>query len=208
MKPFVILVSGGSASGKTTIVDEILNETKIKDCIIIKHDDYYKDQKDVPFEQRVLVNYDHPQSLDNDLLVDHLKSLISGESILKPIYSFSKYTRSDETELIEPKKVIIVEGILVLECEKLRELADLKIFVDSDDDTRLIRRIRRDIIERNRNLDSVIKQYLDTVKPMYHKYIRPSKRYADVIIMNDLKHIAAVKLVSGSIKNYIGEANE
>jgi uridine kinase len=207
-KPYIILVGGGSAGGKTTVVNEILSKLNNKDILTIKHDDYYKRRNDLTHEERKKLNYDHPNSLDNDLLLNHINCLINNEQVEKPIYDFVLNNRKDEYELITRKEIIIIEGILVLENEKLRDLADLKIFVDSDDDIRLIRRIKRDIEERGRLLDSIIKQYLTTVKPMYHKYIKPSKRYADIIILNDTKHNAAVDLVVGYIKNHLGEKHE
>ncbi|MDR2867333.1 MAG: uridine kinase [Acholeplasmatales bacterium] len=207
-KPYIILVAGGSAGGKTTVVAEILAKLSNKDILVIKHDDYYKRRDDLNHEERKKLNYDHPSSLDNELLLTHLQALINGFAVQKPIYDFVLNNRKEEYETITGKEVIIIEGILTLENEKLRELADLKIFVDSDDDTRLIRRIKRDIEERGRDLARVIEQYLKTVKPMYHKYIRPSKRYADIIILNDIKHQAAVELVAGHIKNHLGEQHE
>lgn len=200
----LILVAGGSASGKSTVVEEILTKSGLNDVAIIKHDDYYKNQDHLTMEERLKVNYDHPHAFDNELLVAHLNSLLSGESILKPTYNFLTYTRNKEKELLLPKKVIIVEGLLVLENEDLRELADIKLFVELDDDTRFIRRLLRDIKERGRTLESVVSQYLETVKPMYHRFIRPTKRYADVIIPNDRTHSIAVDIIVAKIKEIIG----
>lgn len=200
----LILVAGGSASGKSTVVEEILTKSGLNDVAIIKHDDYYKNQDHLTMEERLKVNYDHPHAFDNELLVAHLNSLLSGESILKPTYNFLTYTRNKEKELLLPKKVIIVEGLLVLENEDLRELADIKLFVELDDDTRFIRRLLRDIKERGRSLESVVSQYLETVKPMYHRFIRPTKRYADVIIPNDRTHSIAVDIIVAKIKEIIG----
>ncbi|AUD65649.1 uridine kinase [Tenericutes bacterium MZ-XQ] len=204
-KPLVILVSGGSASGKSTVVKEILNKAGLNDVIIINHDDYYLDQSHLPLEERFKTNYDHPRSLDNDLLYHHLKKLIHFEPIDKPTYDFVNHTRSERIEHIEPKKVIIVEGILILENSRIRELSDINLFVELDDDTRFIRRMLRDMNERGRTLDNIISQYQTTVKPMFHKYIKPTKRYADVIIPNDTKHDIAVDLIVTKIKQILGD---
>jgi len=204
-KPLVILVSGGSASGKSTVVQEILNKAGLDDVIIINHDDYYLDQSHLPLEERFKTNYDHPRSLDNDLLYRHLKKLILFEPIDKPTYDFVNHTRSERIEHIEPKRIIIVEGILILENSKIRELSDMNLFVELDDDTRFIRRMLRDMNERGRTLDNIISQYQTTVKPMFHKYIKPTKRYADVIIPNDTKHDIAVDLIVTKIKQILGD---
>jgi uridine kinase len=205
MKPVIIAVAGGSASGKTTVVNEILSKLDLKSVAIIKHDDYYKDQKDMSIEARYKVNYDHPLSLDNDLLVSHIETLLKGENILKPTYDFEAYTRSALTECVEPKKVIILEGILILTDERIRKLSDIKLFVELDDDTRFIRRLQRDIKERGRSVESVIDQYLNTVKPMHHKYVKPTKRHADVIIPNDYNHDVAVDIIVSKIKMILGD---
>lgn len=205
MKPLLILVAGGSASGKSTVVREILEKAGLEEVLIIKHDDYYLDQGDLPLEARYLTNYDHPSSLDNRLLYLHLQALLNGESIEKPTYDFVMHTRSKVIEHVEPKPIIIVEGILILENEKIRDLSDMNLFVELDDDTRFIRRMLRDMKERGRSLESIISQYENTVKPMYHKHIKPTKRYADVIIPNDRKHDIAVDLIVTKIKQIIGE---
>jgi uridine kinase len=150
-------------------------------------------------EERRIINYDHPSSLDNDLLLTHLETLLAGKSIQKPIYDFVNNTRSDTSELVEPRPIIIIEGILVLHDKRIRDLSTMNIFVELDDDTRFIRRLTRDIKERGRTMETVIEQYLSTVKPMYHSYIKPTKRYADVIIPNDHKHDIAVDLVATKI---------
>lgn len=204
-KPLVILVAGGSASGKSTVVKEILDKAGLDDVIIINHDDYYLDQAHLPLEERYLTNYDHPRSLDNELLYQHLNNLIHFKAINKPVYDFVKFTRSDQVEHIEPKKIIIVEGILILENAKIRELSDISLYVELDDDTRFIRRMLRDLKERGRSLESIISQYQKTVKPMFHKYIKPTKRYADVLIPNDTKHDIAVDLIVTKIKQNLGD---
>lgn len=204
-KTFLFLVAGGSASGKSTVVQEILEKAGLEDVLIIKHDDYYNDQSEMTQEERYAINYDHPDSLDNELLYEHLSKLLKGETVLKPTYDFVLHNRSDVVEEIHPKPIIIVEGILVLENEKIRNLSSLNLFVELDDDTRFIRRLLRDINERGRTLESVIKQYQKTVKPMFHKYIKPTKRHADVIIPNERQHDNAVDLIVARIKEIIGQ---
>jgi uridine kinase len=204
VKPLVILVAGGSASGKSTVVEEILKKASLEDVIIIRHDDYYLDQKEMPFEKRLQVNYDHPDALDNELLLSHLKSLIQGETIEKPIYDFVNYTRSDKTETIEPKRVIIVEGILILADANVRKLSGLNLYVELDDDTRFIRRMLRDKNERGRSIESIVDHYQTTVKPMFYEFVKPSKRHAHVIIPNDHKHDIAVDLIASKIKTVLG----
>jgi uridine kinase len=199
MNPLLFLVSGGSASGKTTVVREILKKTRPGNVLKINHDDYYHNQDHLSMEERRIINYDHPSSLDNDLLLTHLETLLAGKSIQKPVYDFVNNTRSDTSELVEPRPIIIIEGILVLHDKRIRDLSTMNIFVELDDDTRFIRRLTRDIKERGRTMETVIEQYLSTVKPMYHSYIKPTKRYADVIIPNDHKHDIAVDLVATKI---------
>lgn len=198
-KPVIIAVAGGSSSGKTTVVNKILDHLKDYNIVVIRHDDYYKDQSEMTLEERLLVNYDHPFSLDNDLFYEHISALIEGKSINKPTYDFVTYNRAKETELIEPAKIIILEGILVLEDERIRDLADIKLFVEADEDLRFIRRLKRDLVERGRSMDSVINHYLETVKPMHYAFVKPTKRYADIIIPNDYQHDVAVDLISAKI---------
>lgn len=205
MKPVIIAVGGGSGSGKTTVVNEIIQKLNKDDLVVIKHDDYYKKQSHLSLEERYNINYDHPASLDNELFISDIKKLIKGESISKPIYDFVLHDRSDKTEIVEPKKVIILEGILILEDKCIRDLSDIKLFVSLDDDLRFIRRLSRDIEERGRSLDSVVKQYLKTVKPMYHRFVEPTKRYADVIIPNNNRHDVAVDVIAAKIKSIKGE---
>ncbi len=204
-KPLLILVSGGSASGKSTVVQEILEKAGLEDVLIIKHDDYYLDQTSLPLEQRYQMNYDHPSSLDNELLFQHLLQLMGHKTINKPVYDFVMNTRSGNTEKIKSKPIIIIEGILILENKRIRELAGISLFVELDDDTRFIRRMLRDMKERGRTLESIIAQYEKTVKPMFHRYIKPTKRYADVIIPNDRKHDIAVDLIVTKIKQILGD---
>ena len=205
MKPILIVIAGGSASGKTTVVNKIINELNSKNVTVIKHDDYYKDLSHLPIEERAKVNFAHPHSLDSNLFVSQLKALLDGKSIEKPTYDFVCHNRSKVTETINPTKVIVTEGILVLEDERVRDLADIKIFVESDDDIRFIRRLVRDTKERGRSIDSVINQYLNTVKPMYYAFVKPTKRYADIIIPNDNTHDVAVNCIVRMIKDMLGE---
>ena len=203
MKPLIIAIAGGTASGKSTVVKEIVESFKSVDISVICHDDYYKDQSHLTMEQRLQTNYDHPSSLDNELLVSHLKSLINGKRINMPQYDFVCHNRKKETVEVSPTKVIILEGILVLEERKIRECADVKIFVSCDEDIRFIRRLKRDIEERGRTLDNVINQYLTTVKPMFNKYVSPSSKHADIIIPNDKKHDVAVEFLIAKIKDIL-----
>lgn len=203
-KPFLILVAGGSASGKSTVVKNILKKAGLKDVLNINQDDYYNDQSHMTMEERYVVNYDHPDAIDFDFLYNDITRLLHGETIEKPLYDYKNYTRSDKTETISPKPIIIVEGILVLVDERLRNLADIKLFVESDDDIRFIRRLKRDIEERGRSIDSVINQYLKTVKPMHYQFVKPTKRYADMIIPNDFEHRVAVNVIVGMLKQMMG----
>lgn len=206
MKPILICVAGGSASGKTTVVEEIRRTIK-DDAVFIKHDDYYKCQDHLTPEERKKTNYDHPDALENSLLVEDLKELLNGNPINKPIYDFVTQTRLKETEYVEPKPVIILEGILVLEDERIRDLASIKVFVNCDDDLRFIRRLKRDTEERGRSVESIINQYMNTVRPMYHLFVRPTIRYADIIIPNDRQHTIGTQLLIRNIKALISENN-
>ncbi len=208
MKTLLIIVAGGTASGKSTVVEKIHQRLKSKDVQVIKFDDYYKDLSNLTMEERIKVNFDHPDSLDNDLMYEQLKSLLDGNTIEKPLYDFKTHTRKSETELIKPSKVVIVEGILSLYDKRIRDLANIRIFVESDDDIRFIRRLKRDMNERGRTLDSVIDQYLTTVKPMYYEFIKPTKRYADIIIPNDKDHEVAVDIVMAKVKEIINKKEE
>lgn len=205
MKSVIIAVGGGSASGKTTVVNEIIEKLNQEDLVVIKHDDYYKKQSHLSLDERYQINYDHPDSMDNDLFISDIKKLIKSEKIFKPTYDFVLHDRSEKVEVVYPKKVIILEGILILEDRRIRDLSDIKLFVELDDDLRFIRRLQRDIEERGRSLESVVKQYLKTVKPMYHRFIEPTKRYADVIIPNNTHHDVAVDVIAAKIKSIKGE---
>ena len=182
MKPFVIGVAGGSGSGKTTVVRSIVQSLGDAQVSLLEQDRYYRDRGDLRLEERAALNYDHPDSLENDLLVRHVNDLKRGAPVQVPVYDFARHAREADTELVEPRRAIIVEGILIFADPELRKLMDVKVFVDADGDTRLIRRLQRDISERGRTLASVIDQYLGTVKPMHLEFVEPSKRYADIII--------------------------
>lgn len=202
-KPVIIAVAGGSASGKTTVVNKIIDEFDKENVTVIKHDDYYKDQTHMTMEERYKVNYDHPLSLDNDLMFEQILDLIKGRNITKPTYDFEKHNRSDITQELSPTDIVILEGILIMEDERIRDLCDIKLFVEADDDLRFIRRLQRDMAERGRSLDSVVNQYLNTVKPMHYAFVKPTKRYADIIIPNDKDHDVAVDIIITKIKSII-----
>ena len=205
MKNSIIIgIAGGSASGKTSISRQVYEFFKgSHTTCIIKQDDYYKDQSHLSFEERVKTNYDHPNAFDTELLVKQLKDLLDWKTIEKPIYDYTEHTRSSEVEKVEPKEVIILEGILVLNDPALRDLMDIKIFVDTDDDIRIIRRIQRDIEERGRSLQSVIDQYKSTVKPMYHQFIEPTKRYADIIVPEGGENQVAIDLLVTKVRDIL-----
>lgn len=202
-KPVVIGVAGGSGSGKTSVTKAIYESFKGHSITMIQQDYYYKDQSDLPFEERLKTNYDHPLAFDNDLLIEHLEKLLRYEPIEKPVYDYSLHTRSEEVIEVEPKDVIILEGILVLEDERLRNLMDIKLFVDTDADIRIIRRMSRDIKERGRTLDSVIEQYTNVVRPMHNQFIEPTKRYADVIIPEGGQNHVAIDLMVTKIQTIL-----
>lgn len=204
-RSILIGIAGGTASGKTTVTQKIVDyfENYSDHVLVIRHDDYYKDQSDLTVEERVMTNYDHPNSLDNELLFNHLKDLLKGKAINKPVYDFTVHNRSKDCEQIEPTDIIILEGILVLEDNKLRDLMDIKLYVDTDDDIRFIRRLLRDTNERGRTIDSVVKQYTETVKPMHNQFIEPSKRFADIIIPEGGSNTVAIDIIITKIKSVI-----
>jgi uridine kinase len=202
-KPVVIGVAGGSGSGKTSVTKSIYEHFKGHSILMIEQDYYYKDQSQLPYEQRLNTNYDHPLAFDNDLLIDHLKTLLNHHSIEKPVYDYKLHTRSEDVIFVEPKDVIILEGILILEDERLRNLMDIKLFVDTDADIRIIRRILRDIKERGRSIDSVIEQYISVVRPMHNQFIEPTKRYADIIIPEGGQNHVAIDLMVTKIQTIL-----
>lgn len=181
-RPIVFGVAGGTASGKTTVAKAVLDAVGASDVAYLPHDAYYSDRSDLPLEERAKLNYDHPDSLESKLLVKHIKDLLLGVPVHVPVYDFTTHRRTDKTVLVEPSPIILVDGILIFTKRKLRDLMDIKVYVDTDSDVRFIRRLQRDMMERGRSLDSVVEQYMNTVRPMHLKFVEPSKRYADVII--------------------------
>lgn len=203
-KPIIIGIAGGSGSGKTTIAHEIAHEVNDDDRIMIMtQDSYYKDNTGIPMAARMKINYDHPDAFDMSLLVAQLNQLIHRKAIEMPVYDFTAHTRSHETIHVEPADIIILEGILVLSAEDLRQLMDIKLYVDTDDDIRFIRRLERDIKERGRSLGSVIQQYLSTVKPMYHQFIEPTKRYADIIVPEGGENNVAIDMLTTKVRSIL-----
>ena len=198
----VIGIAGGSGSGKTTLAKNI-SEYFADRISILRHDDYYKSQDSIPMEERVKTNYDHPHAFDTELLISHLDALRRGEDVDSPIYDYSIHTRSKETRHVKASSVILLEGILILENEDVRDRLDMKIFVDTDADVRIVRRILRDVQSRGRSLDSVTKQYLTTVKPMHEAFVEPSKRYADIIIPEGGKNPVACGTIIDRIERHL-----
>ena len=203
-QPLIIGVAGGSGSGKTTIAASVVEIVGPQHVALVPHDAYYRDQSALSLEERALINYDHPDSLETELLAEHLKRLRAGESVDRPVYDFSTHTRSEETVAVNPESVILVEGILVLAEPTLRDLMDLRVYVDTDADLRLLRRLRRDIVERQRSADSVLEQYEATVRPMHIQFVEPSKRFADIIVPEGYNP-SAVGTVSSMIRHYLAE---
>jgi uridine kinase len=199
--PVVIGVAGGSGSGKTTVVRRIVESLGPDEVVVLDHDRYYRDRTDLRLEERAALNYDHPDSLETDLLVHHVRELKAGKAVEVPTYDFARYARRSDTQHHEPRRVIIVEGILIYSDAALRELMDVKLFVDADADTRFIRRLQRDVAERGRTMESVIDQYLGTVKPMHFEFVEPTKRYADLIIPIGGHNTVAVDLMLSLVRS-------
>ena len=197
----VIGVAGGSGSGKTTVVRRIVESLGDERVSVLEHDRYYRDRSDLRLEERAAMNYDHPDSLETDLLVRHLEVLRTGQPVEIPTYDFTRYARRSATETVHPRAAIIVEGILIFTDPALRALMDVKVFVDTDDDTRFIRRLRRDVAERGRTMDSVIEQYQTTVKPMHLEFVEPSKRYADIIVPRGGHNEVAIDMLLTMIRS-------
>ena len=200
-KILVIGVAGGSGSGKTKVVRRIVESIGDSQVIVLEHDRYYRDRNDLRLEERAALNYDHPDSLETDLLVRHVEALRAGDSVDVPMYDFARYAREETTERVGPRRAVIVEGILIYTDAALRRLMDVKVFVDTDDDTRFIRRLQRDISERGRTVQSVIDQYLSTVKPMHLEFVEPSKRYADIIIPQGGHNAVAIDMLMTLIRS-------
>ncbi|HFI0462946.1 TPA: uridine kinase [Streptococcus suis] len=202
-RPIIIGVTGASGSGKSSVSERLLEIFSLSSVMVLEQDFYYKDQAHLPFEERLKTNYDHPFAFDNDLFIDHLQQLIAGQTIEKPVYDYAQHTRSDQVIIQESRDVIIVEGILILDDKRVRDLLDIKIYVDTDADICLARRIRRDIEERGRTIDSVIGQYVSVVKPMFHQFIEPTKRYADIIIPEGGYNQVAIDLLATKVRSIL-----
>jgi uridine kinase len=200
----IVGVAGGSGSGKTTVVRRIVESLGPNEVTVLDHDRYYRDRNDLRLEERAALNYDHPDALETDLLVRHVRELKSGRSVEVPRYDFTRHARLPETERFAPRRAVIVEGILVFTSAELRQLMDIKVFVDTDSDTRFIRRLMRDVADRGRTMDSVIEQYQSTVKPMHLEFVEPSKRYADVIIPVGGQNTVAVDLLLTLLRSVAG----
>lgn len=203
--PLIIGVAGGSGSGKTTVSRRIQEAVNVRHIAYIQHDNYYRDQSDMPLEARARTNYDHPDSLETSLLVRHLEQLKAGQPVEMPLYDFTHHTRCDHTEHVEPSPILLVEGILIFVEKELRELMDIRIFVDTDADVRFIRRLRRDMGERQRSLDSVVQQYMGTVRPMHLEFVEPSKRYADIIVPRGGDNRVAMEMIVSRIQTWLNE---
>lgn len=199
----IIGIAGGTGSGKTTVVHQIMNELPLTEVGIISQDSYYKETHDLSYEERTKINFDHPRAIDFELLVQHLKDLKEGKAIDQPVYSFVQHNRTGDTIHTLPRKVMIVEGILILTNPQLREMFDIKIYVHADSDERLIRRLRRDIAERGRDMEEVLNRYQNTLKPMHEQFIEPTKAYADIIIPNDKYNTVAIDVVRAVINQRI-----
>ncbi len=204
-KPLVFGVAGGTASGKTTAARAILDAVGASQVAYLPHDAYYKDQPHLSLAERAALNYDHPNSLETKLLIKHIKRLLKGQAVHVPVYDFTRHRRTEEAVLVEPAPIILVDGILIFTKRKLRELMDIKVFVDTPPDIRFIRRLERDMHERGRSLDSVVRQYLETVRPMHIKFVEPSKQFADVIIPNGGLNRVAMAMVVSRLRELLAE---
>ena len=204
MDRIVIGIAGGTGSGKTTVAKKIYSAFA-KDAVILSHDYYYKQHDELTYEQRCTLNYDHPDSLDTDLLIEHVKLLKQGQSIMHPTYNFSEHCRNQELQQMDSAKIIIVEGILIFTSQELCDLCDVKLFVDTDADVRFIRRLSRDVKKRGRSLDSVINQYMGTVKPMHEQFVEPSKRKADLIIPEGGHNAIAISMINDAIRKQLSQ---
>lgn len=204
-KILVIGIAGGSGSGKTTLMKRLVEQFG-DDVTVVSHDNYYRRHDELTYEERCRINYDEPAAFETDLMADHLDRLRQGQAIDCPVYDYTAHNRSDETIRIEPRKVIIVEGIMIFENEALRDLMDIRIFVDTDADIRLCRRIKRDVNKRGRTLESVLTQYQQTVKPMHEQYVEPSKKYANLVVPEGGKNIVALEMITDRIRRHLNEA--
>lgn len=207
MKTLTIGIAGGTGSGKTTITRNIV-EAFGSEVSVLHHDSYYKSHDDLSYEERTKLNYDHPNSFDNELFIEHIRALKNGESVLSPVYDYTVHNRSKVTELIEPARVLVVEGILIYAEQAICDELDIKIFVDTDADVRILRRIMRDVKKRGRTLESVVDQYLMTVKPMHEQFVEPSKRRADIIVPEGGRNRVAIDMVIDRIRGYLRSTEE
>jgi uridine kinase len=202
-KPIIIGVAGGTASGKTTVSEKILEAVGKDSLAYLQHDAYYRDLSHLPLEKRQEFNFDHPDSLENELLIAHLDMLLAGQPVQVPVYDFAQYIRTDKLRQVESRQVVLVEGILIFVDKKLREMMDIKIYVDAAADLRFIRRLQRDVMERGRTVAHVIEQYMETVRPMHMEFVEPSKRYADVIIPRGGQNIKAIEMVVAQVQRMV-----
>lgn len=202
----IIGICGGTGSGKTTVANRILESVSANEVVFIQQDSYYRNLTDLPLDYRHIANFDHPDALDNDLLVNHVRRLKAGEAVELLLYDFKTHTRMNETRHVDPKPIVIVEGILIYSDARLLEQMDIKVFVDTPDDIRFIRRLRRDLAERGRTIESVIEQYIATVRPMHMQFVEPSKRHADVIIPEGGHNLVSIDLLSGKIRERLASA--
>ncbi len=205
-RPVIIGIAGGSGSGKTTIAESVVTAVGVDTVSLVQHDAYYRDLPHLELSEREKVNYDHPDSLETELLIEHIHQLRAGKEVRRPVYDFTVHRRTDKTVLVKPEPVVVIEGILVLSEPDLRKTMDLRIYVDADADLRLMRRLQRDIIERERTLDSVIEQYEKTVRPMHLQFVEPSKRYADIIVPNGGYNLGAVGTITSMIRDVLSGA--
>ena len=202
MDTMIIGIAGGTGSGKTTLTEKLKAEFK-GDVSVLYHDNYYKAHSDMPYEERAKLNYDHPDAFETELMIRDIQALRRGETVRCPVYDYTIHDRSGETMEVRPTKVILVEGILIFENQALRELMDIKIFVDTDADVRILRRIMRDVKKRGRSLDSVVKQYLTTVKPMHEQFVEPSKRFADIVVLEGGHNLVALDMIIQRIRSHV-----
>ena len=202
MDTMIIGIAGGTGSGKTTLTERLKSEFG-EDVSVLYHDNYYKSHSDMPYEERTKLNYDHPDAFETNLMIRDIEALRRGETVRCPVYDYTIHDRSGDTLEVRPTKVIIVEGILIFENQALRDLMDIKIFVDTDADVRILRRIMRDVKKRGRSLDSVVKQYLTTVKPMHEQFVEPSKRYADIVVLEGGRNLVALDMIVGRIRAHV-----
>lgn len=202
MDTIIIGIAGGTGSGKTTLTEH-LRDNFGRHVSVVYHDNYYKAHPNMPYEERCKLNYDHPDAFDTDLMVEDLRTLCAGKPIHCPVYDYTMHNRAKETVEVQPTKVVIVEGILIFHPKALRELMDIKIFVDTDADVRILRRILRDVKERGRSLDSVVQQYLKTVKPMHEQYVQPSRQFADIVVLDGGHNLVALDMITQRIKGHV-----